>query len=32
MEETKIKERWQSYFSMLFNGESAYSLRLARGV
>jgi len=32
VEETKIRERWQNYFSMLLNGESAYSLRLAQGV
>ena len=25
---TKIRERWRSYFSMLFNGESEYSLCL----
>jgi len=28
VEETKIRERRPSYLSMLFNGESAYSLRL----
>jgi len=32
VEDTRIGEIWRSYFSMLFNGESAYSLRLARGV
>ena len=31
-EETKIRERWRSYFSRLFNSESEYSLRLERGV
>jgi len=32
VEETKIRERWRSYFSLFFNDESADSLRLARGV
>jgi len=33
MEETKIKERWRSYFSRLFNGErSEFSLPLERRV
>ena len=32
VEETEITERWQSYFSGLFNGENEYSLRVERGV
>jgi len=32
VEETEIKERWQRYFSRLFNGENEYSLRVDRGV
>jgi len=32
VEEIKIRERWRSYFSMLFNGGSAYSPCLMRGV
>jgi len=33
VEETKIRERWQSYFSKLFNGKrSEYPLRLENGV
>ena len=32
VEETKIRERWHSYFSLLFNGESEYSPCLERGV
>ena len=30
MEETKIRERWRGYFSMLFNDEGAYSPCLVR--
>ena len=32
VEETKIRERWWSYFSRLLNGESASSRSLERGV
>ena len=32
VEETKIRERWCSYFSSLFNGKSVYSQCLERGV
>ena len=32
VDETKIRRRWRSYFSLLFNGESVDSLRLAREV
>ena len=33
VEETKIMERWRSYFSVLFNGErSEYPLRLERRI
>jgi len=32
VEEVKIRERWRSYFSTLFNGESEHSISLERGV
>jgi len=32
VQETKIRERWQNYFYMLFNGENEYFTRWERGV
>ena len=32
VEEAKIRERWRSYFSTLFNGESEFPTKLERGV